>query len=591
VPSPREVCQALTALAAEGPEAFERACTPGRAEEGVPASSFPAGVLPTLLAARIVTEADGVVSSRLWVALRRGRPYLMSFQPREIDDESEQDVWPESDALLDRLDDAPPGTLLDMGCGSGVIGIEAALRGHRVTATDLFQESIELTRWNAEMHGVELELLRGHLFEPVAGRTFDLILTAPHYSPPQDLLRVEALRTGPAAIAPGGALVVATFLEWAPGEEPGVLASLLTHLTESHGVDVRPLHAAGKRRWFCQPVPHPPHIPARHRFLVEIRTGATGLRFQRPPEEDIEREVVVPLSRLIGAGARRAEVRAGLDPTNSGAWDKYAVAEIAGEDDVVALERFLRAVAKGSFILDLPIPFRLLDGCRFGEKPCLAAHGAIVDRAGGVRPCSRGAAVGRVTDTDEEMQQRMQALADELAPRRGCAECPARDVCSRCAFPFVVDEARYCDLVRAHAPALPRVHKLLRVLTQLWPDAVTAGELRVKLAPGSPLMTARSRPEAPGAHPDEQLLVIPELFRRWGAFFLVMPERRAAIDIEHDGWFYTLGIRTEMADVAELAIDGMPRAALRACAAQRRIGPKRVDLLVAQMYVWLQSIQ
>ncbi len=590
MPSPREVCHALTALAATSRELFERVCTPGQDEEGVPAEGVPADVLATLRAAGIVEDDDGVVYPRLWVALRRDLPYLMSFRPTEMADASEQDVWPESEALLARLDAAAPGTLLDMGCGSGVIAIEAALRGHRVTATDLFVEAVELTRWNAEMHGVDIELLAGHLADPVAGRTFDLILTAPHYSPPNDLLRVEAMRACLPLIAPGGALVLATFLEWAPGEEPGILASVLTPLADSYSVDVRPLRASSKRRWFTRPVPHAPHLVARHRFLVEIRPGATGLRFERPAEDDVEREVVVPLSRLIGANARRAAVRAELDDTTSGTWDRHTVAEIAGEDDVRALERLLQAVAKGSFVLDAPVPFRLLDACRFGDKPCLSGHGAIVDAGGGVRPCSRGAAVGRTTDRDADMQARMQALADELAARRGCAACPARNVCSRCAFPFALDEARYCDLVRAHAPALPRLHKLLRILTQRWSDAIHADELRIKVAPGSPLMAARFRPEAPDAQPDEQLRVVPEQFRAWGGFFIVIPGERAAIEIEQDAWYYTLSIRPDLADVAELALDGLSRAALYAYAAHRRLGPTHVDLLVAHMYVWLQSI-
>jgi hypothetical protein len=416
------------------------------------------------------------------------------------------------------------------------------------------------------------------------------VLTAPHYSPPNDLLRVEALRTGPSVLAAGGALVVATFLEWAPGEPPGLVASLLAPLSASHGVDVRPIRAAGKRRWFATPSPHARHLVARHRFLVEIRAGATGLRFERPADDDVEREVVVPLARLIGDGARRAEVRAGLDGGTCGAWDKNALAEIADAADVAALERLCRAVAKGSFVLERPVPFRLLDGCRFGEASCLAAHGAIVDAAGGVRPCARGAPVGRITDDDAAMRARMRGLADELAARRGCAGCSAQAMCSRCAFPFVVDEARYCELIRAHAATLPRVHKLVRILNQRWPDAVSVDDLRIKVAPGAPLLLARFRPDAAGAPTDEQLRVIPERFRAWGCVYLIAPGERAALEIDHNRFFYTLDIRPDLADVAELAIDGLPRAALYAYAGHRRVGPRHVDALVAEMYVWLQSI-
>ena len=54
-----------------------------------------------------------------------------------------QDVWPETDALLDG-DRARAGraALADVGTGSGVLAIEAAARGHRVVATDLYDTAL-----------------------------------------------------------------------------------------------------------------------------------------------------------------------------------------------------------------------------------------------------------------------------------------------------------------------------------------------------------------------------------------------------------------------------------------------------------------
>ena len=587
-PSPELVGRALAALARDGPT-FIRLCSPSPSAEGIPDPDDDA--VDLLVRAGICEREDGQIYPRLWVALRAGRPYLMSFSPGNVEDESEQDVWPETEALLGRLAEAAPGTLLDMGTGSGIIAVEAALQGHRVTATDLIPAALELARWNAAMHGVEIEFLLGHLFEPVSGRTFDLILTTPHYAPPDDLLRVETLRTGPAHVSATGSLVVATFLEHGPGEPPGVLASLLAPLAANARIDVRPIPAAIKRRWFTTPTPHPPHASARHRYLVEIRPGGPpGLHAEAPTEGEVEREALIPLSRLIGGGARRAEVRATLDDKTSGAWDRNVLGEIGDAADLAALDRLLGAVARGSVVLPTPIPFRLLDGCRWGERPCTRAHGAIVDTLGGVRPCSRGAAVGNIADSNQGFQARMQELHRELVARRGCPTCSAREVCSQCAFPFVVDEAHYCDLIRAHAPALPRLHALLSVLTQRWSGAVGSGELRVKLARGAPRVAARFRPDAEGES-DHQIATISERFAELGAMLLFAPGERAGIEIEGASWFYSLDIDPGLADLAELAIDGIPREGLHAYAGHRRIGASRVDRLVLETYLWFQSLE
>src|SRR6476659_5617796 len=59
-----------------------------------------------------------------------------------------QDVWPETDALLEVIARATPGRLADVGTGSGVLAIEAAARGHRVIASDLYDTALQLARFN-----------------------------------------------------------------------------------------------------------------------------------------------------------------------------------------------------------------------------------------------------------------------------------------------------------------------------------------------------------------------------------------------------------------------------------------------------------
>ncbi len=150
-----------------------------------------------------------------------------------------------------------------------MVAIEAALAGHQVTATDLYPDVLDLAAWNAALHGVELELLAGHLFAPVAGRQFDLAMIAPHYGGAADMLRVETLRDGPTVLAPGGTLVVATFLE-SEGDHVG-LVDLLTPMAQAGAqVSVRPYHATQKERWFTRPDPAVAGMVGRARYLIEI---------------------------------------------------------------------------------------------------------------------------------------------------------------------------------------------------------------------------------------------------------------------------------------------------------------------------------
>lgn len=82
--------------------------------------------------------------------------------------------------------------VLDVGCGSGVLAVLAAKRGAVVVAVDASEEAVLCTQVNAALHGVSqrVEAIVGDLYEPVAGRRFDLIISNPPYLPlePRDEL-------------------------------------------------------------------------------------------------------------------------------------------------------------------------------------------------------------------------------------------------------------------------------------------------------------------------------------------------------------------------------------------------------------------
>lgn len=112
--------------------------------------------------------------------------------------------------------------LLDMGTGSGAIGLFAALRGARVTACDVNPRAVALARENARRNGVSMEVVESNLFALLGGRAFDLICFNLPFYPGVARTRFDAaLYGGPdfetvrgfavgcrEALAPGGIVVV-----------------------------------------------------------------------------------------------------------------------------------------------------------------------------------------------------------------------------------------------------------------------------------------------------------------------------------------------------------------------------------------------
>jgi len=76
---------------------------------------------------------------------------------------------------LDFLQDAEPTSLLDVGCGSGVLSIAAAKLGFDpVTAVDLDEVALDSARENAKVNGVELEI--GEVMRPAALAVMNIAL-------------------------------------------------------------------------------------------------------------------------------------------------------------------------------------------------------------------------------------------------------------------------------------------------------------------------------------------------------------------------------------------------------------------------------
>ncbi|WP_018294058.1 methyltransferase [Mariprofundus ferrooxydans] len=72
-----------------------------------------------------------------------------------------------------------PVDLLDLGCGTGVLGLALYLKGltkSKVCASDLSQSAVMCSRKNFERYGCPAEVRAGSLFAPWSGERFDIVI-------------------------------------------------------------------------------------------------------------------------------------------------------------------------------------------------------------------------------------------------------------------------------------------------------------------------------------------------------------------------------------------------------------------------------
>ena len=117
---------------------------------------------------------------------------------------------------------------LDLGCGAGAAALTLAARCETVVATDINPRAIVFTRANALLNGIEnIDARVGDMFAPVAGETFDLIVSQPPFVPQPagaaaatylyggrrgDELPLRLLRELPPHLAEGGRAIV--LVDW-----------------------------------------------------------------------------------------------------------------------------------------------------------------------------------------------------------------------------------------------------------------------------------------------------------------------------------------------------------------------------------------
>ena len=133
--------------------------------------------------------------------------------------------------MIDAIDtlSAERKKVLDLGTGSGILGLYCALRQADVTGADVDELAIRHTADAARLLGVDLKLVVSDLFSNIPGQ-FDLVLFNPPYLPSEDI------RDGTVDGGSGGRDLIIRFLEELPGHlrKDGIAFLLVSSLNSPH---------------------------------------------------------------------------------------------------------------------------------------------------------------------------------------------------------------------------------------------------------------------------------------------------------------------------------------------------------------------
>ncbi len=103
------------------------------------------------------------------------------------------------EAALDAIDRGFD-KVLDLGCGSGIIGITLKLERPAISMTcvDVSRAAIDRTKQNAQMLDAEIQVLHSNLFEQLEDNSWNLIVSNPPYIDPNEFLATEVAQFEPA---------------------------------------------------------------------------------------------------------------------------------------------------------------------------------------------------------------------------------------------------------------------------------------------------------------------------------------------------------------------------------------------------------
>lgn len=108
--------------------------------------------------------------------------FIMKYDPA-IKIAEDREVYPPSEdsvMLIQSFDVDADESLLEIGCGSGVVAIHCARDGADVTCGDINPKAVELTKMNADMNSVNVDVFETDLFSNISGRFDTIVFNLPY---------------------------------------------------------------------------------------------------------------------------------------------------------------------------------------------------------------------------------------------------------------------------------------------------------------------------------------------------------------------------------------------------------------------------
>ncbi len=143
-------------------------------------SVLPRKVISIFFGAGMLSDSGGQVTSRMRVMPFEG----LWLASDEMDAPGDPVMGPGATTVrLARALRVDSGeSVLDVGCGAGTLALVAAARGaSEVVGVDLLERAVSWSRFNARLNGLEATFLSGDLTAPVAGRSFDVVVSQPPF--------------------------------------------------------------------------------------------------------------------------------------------------------------------------------------------------------------------------------------------------------------------------------------------------------------------------------------------------------------------------------------------------------------------------
>ncbi len=112
---------------------------------------------------------------------------FMEYDP-EISIIEDENVYPPSEDsifLIKCLNVGPGESVLEIGCGSGIVSLHCAKEGAQVTAGDINPAAVELTQKNARINDMNVDVVLTDVYGSISG-TFDTIVFNLPYLPVND---------------------------------------------------------------------------------------------------------------------------------------------------------------------------------------------------------------------------------------------------------------------------------------------------------------------------------------------------------------------------------------------------------------------